>query len=124
MAKVRALGPCQWDLKYRNPGDVFDYEGPEQPFLQLLEGEWAKAQRPAEKIRSNEDLADENKRLQAELAKLRGQQQPKARVQKPAAVADVDDAAPADEPEATEAPPPPKKRKARSKNAGDSAVGV
>ena len=51
MALVRALANCYFNHQYQTPGGPpFQYEGPQQPFLELVSGDWTDDAQPAEDV--------------------------------------------------------------------------
>ena len=59
MPKVRAEVAVFIDNHYRTAGDVFEYGGPEDPNLVVLDGESTKHGRKMKKDARNEDAATE-----------------------------------------------------------------
>lgn len=76
MAKVRALEPCYYERQYRVIGAEFDYHGPQQGYLQLVEGKWESKPKPAAPITSEQALQMENDMLRKQLAELQAQGKP------------------------------------------------
>lgn len=66
MATVRALERCYFNHRVYEPGAEFEYDGPQQQFLQLVDGQWTKKQ-----LRNNtQALEAENEQLRRRLAEL------------------------------------------------------
>lgn len=71
MATVRCLERCYFNHRVYDPGAVFDYNGPKQAFLALVEGEWEKASQggPVDP----EQLRRENAAMRKQLEKMSGE---------------------------------------------------
>jgi hypothetical protein len=76
MAKVEAIFPCYYERCYRQPGTpsaVFEYHGPQQDHLRLLDGEWEAKPQPAKPERAASVLEEENALLRAQIEKMAAQ---------------------------------------------------
>lgn len=110
MAIVTAKAPCFFHHKIMAPGEKFSYEGPPQPFLELVEGDWvySEAERKALDAVKLKEKHDQNEALRQELAMIEAEKE-NQRLQAAIAAAK----APPSPPAGTETAEPPKKGDAK-----------